>query len=306
LASIEKTAHIAAQEARSAGVHWTFAPMVDVARDPRWGRISEGAGEDTFLGSQIAFARVRGFQGTDYSQNDRVMACAKHFVGYGAAEAGRDYNTTDISEQRLRDVYFPPFKATVDAGVGSFMTSFNSLNGVPSTANPFLWKQVLRGEWKSDALVVTDYTAVMELINHGVALDEADAARLALNAGIDIEMVSRFVNKHGELLVQNKKLSMPTIDNAVREVLRTKFKLGLFDNPFADANRERATILTAENRNYARQSANESFVLLKNERETLPIKKSTKEIAVVGFLANDKRNMNGNWMGDSRPEDAVT
>ncbi|MBA4121406.1 MAG: glycoside hydrolase family 3 C-terminal domain-containing protein [Acidobacteria bacterium] len=306
LASIEKSAHIAATEARSAGVHWTFAPMVDIARDPRWGRIAEGAGEDTFLGSQIAFARVRGFQGTDFSQSDRVMACAKHFAAYGAAEAGRDYNTTDMSERTLREIYFPPFKAAVDAGVGSFMTSFNSISGVPSTANPFLWKQILRDEWKSDALVVTDYTAVMELMKHGVALDEADAARLALNAGIDIEMVSRFVNKHGEQLVQNKKLSMATIDNAVREVLRTKFKLGLFEKPYADANRERAMLLNAEHRKFARQSANESFVLLKNERETLPIKKSIKEIAVVGFLAGDQRNMNGNWAGDGREQDAVT
>ncbi len=306
LASMEQTAYVAAREARSAGIHWTFAPMVDIARDPRWGRVSEGAGEDTFLGAQIAMARVRGFQGTDYSRPDRVMACAKHFVGYGAAEGGRDYNTTDMSEQRLRDIYFPPFKAAVDAGVGSFMTSFNALDGVPSTANPFLWKTVLRGEWKSDALVVTDYTATMELMNHAVALDEADAARLTLEAGVDIEMVSRTINKNGEQLVQNKRLSMVTIDDAVRQILRTKFKLGLFDNPFADASRERAAILTAENRRIARQSANESFVLLKNERETLPIKKTTKEIAVVGFLANDKRNMNGNWMGDGRPEDAVT
>ncbi len=306
LTSIEKSAYTAAKEARSAGVHWTFAPMVDIARDPRWGRISEGAGEDTFLGSRIAFARVRGFQGDDYSRNDRVMACAKHFAGYGAAEAGRDYNTTDISEQRLRDVYFPPFKAAVDAGVGSFMTSFNSLNGVPSTANPFLWKTVLENEWKSDALVVTDYTATMELLKHGVALDEADAARLTLNAGVDIEMVSRFINKHGEQMVQNKKLPTATIDNAVRNVLRTKFRLGLFENPFADPSREKAMILNAEHRNFARQSANESFVLLKNERETLPIEKTTKEIAVIGFLANDKRNMNGNWAGDGRAEDAVT
>jgi beta-glucosidase len=306
LASIEKSAYIAAREARAAGVHWTFAPMVDIARDPRWGRVSEGAGEDTFLGSQIAFARVRGFQGDDYAASDRVMACAKHFAGYGAAEGGRDYNTTDMSEQRLREVYFPPFKATVDAGVGSFMTSFNSLNGVPSTANPFLWKTILRDEWKSDAVVVTDYTATMELMNHSVALDEADAARLTLNAGVDIEMVSRFINKHGEQLIQNKKLSMATIDNAVRDVLRVKYRLGLFERPFADARAERATILTAENRRFARQSANESFVLLKNERETLPIKKTTDEIAVIGFLANDKRNMNGNWAGDGRAEDAVT
>jgi beta-glucosidase len=305
-ASIEKSAYIAAKEARASGVHWTFAPMVDIARDPRWGRVAEGAGEDTFLGSQIAFARVRGFQGNDYSQPDRVMACAKHFVGYGAAEGGRDYNTTDMSEQRLRDVYLPPFKATVEAGVGSFMTSFNSLNGVPSTANPFLWKTILRGEWKSGAVVVTDYTATMELMNHSIALDEADAARLTLNAGVDIEMVSRFINQHGEQLVQNKKLSMATIDNAVRDVLRAKFRLGLFEKPFADASREQAAILTAENRRFARQTANESFVLLKNERETLPIKKTTKEIAVIGFLAGDKRNMNGNWAGDARAEDAVT
>jgi beta-glucosidase len=306
LSSIEKSAYIAAKESRAAGVHWTFAPMVDIARDPRWGRVSEGAGEDTFLGSQIAFARVRGFQGNDYSAFDRVMACAKHFVGYGAAEAGRDYNTTDISEPRLRDVYFPPFKAAVDAGVDSFMTSFNSLNGTPSTANSFLWKTVLENEWKSDAVVVTDYTATMELMKHGVALDEADAARMTLNAGVDVEMVSRLINKHGEQLVQNKKLSIPVIDKAVRNVLRTKFRLGLFENPFADVSRERAMILNADHIKFARQSANESFVLLKNDRETLPIKKTTKEIAVVGFLANDKRNMNGNWAGDGRAEDAVT
>lgn len=306
LASIEKSAHIAATEARSAGVHWTFAPMVDIARDARWGRIAEGAGEDTFLGSKIAFARVRGFQGLDLSQNDRVMACAKHFAAYGAAEAGRDYNTTDMSERTLREIYFPPFRATVDAGVGSFMTSFNSLNGVPSTANPFLWKRILQDEWKSDALVVTDYTAVAELLKHGVALDEANAALLALNAGVDIEMVSRLVNKHGEQLVQNKKLFLPTIDNAVRDVLRIKYQLGLFEKPYADATREQAMLLNAEHRKFARESAIKSFVLLKNERETLPIKKSTKEIAVIGFLANDKRNMNGNWAGDGREQDAVT
>ena len=306
LAAMEKSAYIAAQEARAAGVHWTFAPMVDIARDPRWGRIIEGAGEDTFLGSQIAFARVRGFQGFDYSRNDRIMACAKHFVGYGAAEAGRDYNTTDMSEQRLREIYLPPFKAAVDAGVGSFMTSFNSLNGVPSTANPFLWKMLLRGEWKSDALVVTDYTATMELIKHAVAADGADAARLTLNAGVDVEMVSRLVNQNGEQLLKDKKLSMAEIDDAVRTVLRTKFKLGLFDKPFADASREKQIVFSTEHQRFAREVAAKSFVLLKNERETLPISQSTKEIAVVGSLANDKKNMNGNWTGDGRPEDSIT
>ncbi|MGI8469698.1 MAG: glycoside hydrolase family 3 protein, partial [Pyrinomonadaceae bacterium] len=264
LPSIEKSAYIAAREARASGVHWTFAPMVDIARDPRWGRIMEGAGEDTFLGSQIAFARVRGFQGTDFSANDRVMACAKHFAAYGAAEAGRDYNTTDMSESKLRDIYLPPFKAAVDAGVGSFMTSFNALDGVPSTANPFLWKTILRGEWKSKALVVTDYTATAELLKHGVALDEADAARFTLNAGVDMEMVSRLINKNGERLLKEGKISLAAIDNAVRDVLRAKFRLGLFDKPFADQMREKSVVFNPEFRKFARQSAAESFVLLKN------------------------------------------
>ena len=211
LGSIENTAAIAAAESRAAGVHWTFAPMVDIARDPRWGRIIEGAGEDTYLGSRIAFARVRGFQGLDYSANDKIMACAKHWVGYGAAEAGRDYNTTNISERALREIYFPPFKSAIDAGVGSFMTAFNDLDGVPSTANPFILKDVLRKDWKFDGLVVSDYTAVNELIFHGLAKDEASAAMYALNAGTDMEMVSRLYNKYGEDLIKNKKLLSPTL-----------------------------------------------------------------------------------------------
>lgn len=306
LAAIERSAHIAAIESRAAGVHWTFAPMVDIARDPRWGRIAEGAGEDPFLGSKIAFARVRGFQGTDLSDDDRVMACAKHFAAYGAALAGRDYGTTDMSVQTLRDVYFPPFKAAADAGVGSFMTSFNSLNGVPSTANPFLWKQVLRTEWKSDALVVTDYTATMELLNHGVAADESEAAMKTLNAGVDMEMVSRFINKHGAQLLKERKISMATLDSAVRAVLRAKFKLGLFDRPLAVPARERTLLLTADHRRVARETAAKSFVLLKNDAGTLPIAKNTRRFAVVGPLGNDQRNMLGNWSGDGKSADAVT
>lgn len=306
LEAMEKSAYIAAKESRAAGVHWTFAPMVDISRDPRWGRIVEGAGEDTFLGSKIAFARVRGFQGTDYSADDRVLACAKHFVAYGAAEGGRDYNTTDMSEQRLREVYFPPFKAAVDAGVGSFMTSFNSLNGVPSTANPFLWKTVLRGEWNSDALIVTDYTATKELIKHGIAATDGDAAAATLNAGVDMEMVSRTINQTGEEIVKNRKVSMATIDNAVRNVLRIKYRLGIFEKPFADANREKATLLNAEHRRFAREVAAKSFVLLKNERETLPLSKRTKEIAVIGGLANSKADMNANWIGDGKDADPVS
>ena len=306
LALIEKNSHIAAAESRAAGVHWTFAPMVDIARDARWGRIIEGAGEDTFLGSEIAAARVRGFQGRDYSAQDRVMATAKHWVGYGAALGGRDYNTTDLSERALREIYFPPFKAAVDAGVGSFMTSFNDLDGVPATANPFVLKDVLRREWKFDGLVVSDYTAVMELMYHGLARDEADAAQYALNAGTDMEMVSRFYNLHGARLVKEGKLSMPVIDEAVRRVLRVKYRLGLFDRPFADEALEKREVFKQANRDAAKLAAEKSFVLLKNERETLPINSGHDDLAVIGGLANAKAEMNGNWSGDGKPEDPIT
>jgi beta-glucosidase len=306
LKAVERAAEIAAAEARAAGVHWTFAPMVDISRDPRWGRVMEGAGEDVFLGSEMARVRVRGFQGADFSAIDRVMACAKHFAAYGAAEAGRDYNTTDMSERVLREVYLPPFKAAIDAGVGSFMTAFNDLNGVPATANPFLLKQTLRDDWKFDGLVVSDYTAVMELMKHGLAADEKEAAMYALNAGTDLEMVSRFYNKHGVELVKSGKVSQKTVDDAVRHILRVKFRLGLFDNPYADEAREKATILKEEFRQAAREITAKSFVLLKNERETLPISKTVKSIAVVGALADDKLNQLGEWRGDGRPEDSIT
>src|SRR5437899_1573741 len=243
----ERSASIAAAEARSAGVHWTFAPMLDIARDARWGRIVEGSGEDPYLGAMMARARVRGFQGRDYSSSDRVLACAKHWVAYGAAEAGRDYNTTDMSERTLREIYFPPFKAAVDEGVGTLMSAFNDLNGVPSSANPFTLTQVLRGEWKFDGFVVSDYTAVQELIQHGAAANEMEAARLALNAGVDMEMVSRLYNKHGAELLKNRELSAATIDEAVRRILRIKFRLGLFEHPYADETRERVAMLTAAN-----------------------------------------------------------
>jgi beta-glucosidase len=255
LPTVERAAAIAAAEARSAGVHWTFAPMVDIARDPRWGRIMEGAGEDAFLGSAMAKARVRGFQGADYSAFDKVLACAKHFAAYGAAEAGRDYNTVDMSERTLREVYLPPFKAAKDAGAGSFMTAFNDLNGVPSTANSFLLRQILRAEWKFDGLVVSDYTSVKELINHGLAANDREAAMYSLNAGTDMEMVSRTFNQHGAELVKSGKVSMKTIDDAVRNVLRVKFRLGLFDNPYADERRETATIKKPEFLQAARETA---------------------------------------------------
>src|SRR5437763_3376094 len=287
----EKSASIAAAEARSAGVHWTFAPMVDIARDARWGRIVEGSGEDPYLGGSFARARVRGFQGRDYGAPDKVLACAKHWVAYGAAEAGRDYNTTDMSERTLREIYFPPFKAAVDEGVGTFMSAFNDLNGVPSSANPFTLTKVLRGEWKFNGFVVSDYTSVEELIKHGLAADGTDAANLALNTDVDMEMVSRLSNQHGAELLKSGKLTQATIDEAVRRILRIKFRLGLFDHPFADEARERTVILSPQNLAAAREIAARSMVLLKNERETLPLSKDVKSIALIGPLADDQADM---------------
>jgi beta-glucosidase len=302
----ETSAAIAAAEAAAAGVRWTFAPMVDIARDARWGRIVEGAGEDAYLGSMFARARVRGFQGADYSAPDRIVACAKHWVAYGAAEAGRDYNTVDMSETSLREVYFRPFKAAVDAGVGTFMSAFNDLNGVPTSANPFTLTKVLRGEWKFDGVVVSDYESVRELMNHAFAANEAEAARAALTAGVDVEMVSRLYNKHGEQLLKDRKLTLAAIDEAVRRVLRIKFRLGLFERPYADEAREPSVIMRAEHVAAARRIAARSLVLLKNERGALPLAKDLKSIAVVGPLADSPKDMLGSWTGDGRAEDAVT
>ena len=305
-ASAERSTSIAAQEARDSGVRWTFAPMLDIARDPRWGRITEGAGEDPFLGAAFARARVRGFQGADYSAPDKILACAKHWVAYGATEGGRDYNTTDMSENTLREIYFPPFKAAVDAGVGTVMSAFNDLNGVPASANPFTLTKVLRGEWKFDGFVVSDYTSVKELINHGLAADDPDAARLALNAGVDMEMVSRLFNQHGSQLLKEGKVSQATIDEAARRILRIKFRLGLFEHPYTDEAREKGSLLTASNRAAARAIADRSMVLLKNERESLPLNKALHSIAIIGPLADDHRSPLGWWSGDGKPEDTVT
>ena len=305
-ATVERAAAVAAKEAAAAGVRWTFAPMVDIARDPRWGRMVEGAGEDPYLCAAMARARVRGFQGEDYSAPDKIVACAKHWVGYGAAEGGRDYDTTDISEGRLREVYFPPFKAAVDAGVGTFMSAFNDLNGVPTSANPFTLTKVLRGEWKFDGFVVSDYESVRELINHGLAADEAEAARSAISAGVDMEMVSRLYGKFAPQLIREGKLSHSTIDNAVRRILRIKFRLGLFDKPYADEAREQATILSRANVETAREVAARSIVLLKNDRDVLPLAKNARSIAVIGPLADNQQDMLGSWTGDGRKEDVVT
>jgi beta-glucosidase len=302
----ERSASIAAQEARDAGVRWTFAPMLDIARDPRWGRITEGAGEDPYLGAAFARARVRGFQGSDYSAPNKILACAKHWVAYGAGEGGRDYNTTDLSENTLREIYFPPFKAAVDAGVGTVMSAFNDINGVPASANPFTLTKVLRDEWKFDGFVVSDYTSVKELINHGLAANEKDAARAALNAGVDMEMVSRLFNQHGPALLKEGQVSQATIDEAVRRILRIKFRLGLFDRPYTDEAREPNSLLKPESVSAAREIASRSMVLLKNERETLPLSKSISSIAVIGPLADDRRAPLGWWSGDGKPEDTVT
>jgi beta-glucosidase len=306
VAAVERAAHVAAAEASAAGVKWTFAPMVDIARDPRWGRVVEGAGEDPYLGSVMAVARVRGFQGRDYSAPDRVVACAKHWVAYGAAEAGRDYNTVDLSERTLREVYFPPFKAALGAGVGTFMSAFNDINGVPASANPFTLIKVLREEWKFDGIVVSDYESVRELINHGLAADDAEAARYGLGSGVDMEMVSRTYNKNIPRLLSEGKISQSVIDEAVRRVLRIKYRLGLFEKPYADEARESAVVASRENFAAAREIAARSVVLLRNERETLPLGKDLKSIAVIGPLADSQKDVLGSWTGDGRPEDAVT
>ncbi len=304
--SAERSASIAAKEAYATGLRWTFAPMVDIARDPRWGRITEGAGEDPFLGAAFARARVMGFQGSDYSAPGRILACAKHWVAYGAAEGGRDYNTSDMSEHTLREIYFPPFKAAVDAGVGTFMSAFNTLNGVPTSANPFTLTKVLRGEWKFDGFVVSDYTSVKELINHGIAATDKDAAEAAINAGVDMEMVSRLFNQQGPELLKEGKLTQATIDEAGRRILRIKFRLGLFEHPYTDEAAESGSLLTAANRAAAREIAGRSMVLLKNDRELLPLSKTIGSIAIVGPLADDRRAPLGWWSGDGHDEDTVT
>jgi beta-glucosidase len=305
---IEAASRVAAIEASAAGLHWTFAPMVDVARDPRWGRIAEGAGEDPYLGSAMSAARVRGFQGEGLGKVGTLLACAKHFAAYGGAEAGRDYNTVDISERTLRTIYLPPFKAAVDAGVGSFMSAFNEIAGVPSTASEFLFTNVLRDEWKFPGIVVSDWTAIMELTRHGVAATQGEAGVLAIRAGVDIDMESKIYLTDLPNLVRQGKLSIDVVDRSVRRVLRMKYRLGLFDDPyrFNDPDREKAVTLTAEHRSLARMVGAQSLVLLKNENRLLPLSKNLKTIAVLGPLATSKRDPIGAWGAVGRPEEVVT
>lgn len=306
LQAIEKSAAIAAQEARSAGVHWTFAPMVDIARDARWGRIAEGAGEDTFLGGLMAAARVRGFQGNDFRNTERVAACVKHFAGYGAAEGGRDYNTTEISERTLRETYLPPFKAAIDAGVESVMCSFNDMNGLPSSANEFLLKKILRDEWKFGGVLMSDYDSIGELVKHGISANLMDATRESIGIALDMDMESGAYQKNLAQLVKANKISENLLDESVRRVLRLKNKLGLFENPYANAAREKIVLLSRENISHALEIARKSVVLLKNENNRLPLAKNVKSIAVIGALADDKKEPLGCWSGDGKPENVVS
>ncbi len=297
LGAIELSARVAATEAAAEGLHWTFAPMCDIARDPRWGRVVEGAGEDPFLGSLIAKARVQGFQGSDLSAVNTVAACVKHFAAYGAAQAGRDYHSVDMSERMLRETYLAPYKAAIDAGAVTVMSSFNDLNGIPATANHFLMTEILRNEWNFMGFVVTDYTSIMELMFHGVAADTAQASEMSINAGIDMDMQSGFYNQALEKLVKENKVSEKTIDEAVRRILKVKFQLGLFDDPYRYCNeeREKTTLMKPEFLEAAREVARKSIVLLKNDNNLLPISKQTKNIAVIGPLADNKREMIGSW-----------
>ena len=292
--AIEESARIAAVEASADGISWTFSPMVDVSRDPRWGRVSEGNGEDPFLGAAIARAMIRGYQGKDMSRNDEIMACVKHFALYGASEAGRDYNTVDMSRQRMFNEYMLPYQAAVEAGVGSVMASFNEVDGVPATGSKWLMTDVLRKQWGFDGFVVTDYTGINEMIDHGMG-DQQTVAALALNAGVDMDMVSDAFSGTLKKSVEEGKVSAAAIDAACRRILEAKYKLGLFDDPYkyCDVNRPKKQIFTKEHRAIARRTASESFVLLKNEG-VLPLSKKGT-IAVVGPLANTRSNMPGTW-----------
>ncbi|KAF1083156.1 MAG: beta-glucosidase [Candidatus Rifleibacterium amylolyticum] len=296
---MKRSARIAATEAAAEGIHWTFAPMVDIARDPRWGRVAEGAGEDVWLGCRIAEARVRGFQGEDLTADDTVLACAKHFAAYGGAEAGRDYNIVDVSERTLAEVYLPPFKACVDANVRTFMPAFNEIAGMPCTASRTLLTETLRQKWGFTGMVVTDYTAINELIPHGVAADLTQAGQLAIEAGVDMDMQGGVYFTQLEALVNAGKVLPAAIDEGVRRVLRVKIELGLFDDPYRYCceKREKSRVLSPEHKAAAQKAAEKSMVLLKNEDDTLPFAKNLRSLAVIGPLAESQLELLGNWYG---------
>jgi beta-glucosidase len=306
--AIEKSERIAATEATAEGLNWTFAPMVDLSRDARWGRVMEGAGEDTWLGSKIAAARVKGFQGSDLLNSRSLLACVKHYAAYGAPQGGRDYNTVDMSQRSLYEWYLPVYKAAVDAGVASVMTSFNEIAGVPSTSNKWLLNDLLRNEWKFNGFIVSDYSSINELVNHGVATDLSEAGALSINAGVDMDMQGSVFMNHLAKLVKSDKVNEETIDNAVRRILVAKYKLGLFDDPYkyCDKKREAEEVMSQENLDFAREFVAKSCVLLKNKSNTLPIKSGLKTIAVIGPLADSRADMLGFWSAAGRAENCVT
>ena len=295
--AIRLSARTAATEAAASGINWTFAPMVDIARDPRWGRVMEGAGEDPYLGSRIATARVKGFQGNAIGSLDAVMACAKHFAAYGAAIAGRDYNAVDMSDRTLWEVYLPPFKAALDAGAATFMNSFNELNGIPATGNRYLQREILKGKWGFKGFVVSDWGSITEMINHGFVADKSGAAIAAITAGCDMDMEGRSYIDNLPGLVRSRKVSIHLIDDAVSRILTKKFELGLFDDPFrfCDEKREKLIVNSPQSKQNSRKVAQRSIVLLKNEMHLLPLSKNLKSIAVIGPLATAKKDMNGFW-----------
>ncbi len=306
---VTAVSHIAAEEASTAGVRWFYSPMVDISRDPRWGRTVEGAGEDAYLGAAMARAYIRGYQGDDLSKPGHVAASVKHFAAYGAAEAGREYNTTDMSEITLRQVYLPPYHAAVEAGAATIMSAFNSLDGVPSSANPFLLGKILRGEWGFNGFVVSDYTAVMELMNHGIALDAATATRKAITAGVDVDMMSHFYDTQLPELIRSGQLPLSVVDEAVRRVLRVKFATGLFERPYAEG--AEVTAAVAAHRPLVRKAAEESFVLLQNDKlaggaPLLPLSALRKRVALIGPLADNAAEMTGVWGGGGQDRETIT
>lgn len=301
---VEEGARVAAIEATSDGVRWTFAPMIDISRDPRWGRIAESCGEDPYLTTVMGTAMIKGFQGDSLNDPTAIAACAKHFIGYGAAEGGRDYNSTFIPERQLRNVYFPPFEAAAKEGCATFMTSFNDNDGVPSTANTFILKDVLRDEWKYDGMVVTDWTSTTEMINHGFSKDEQEAALQSINAGIDMEMVSGSFIRNVEQLVKEKRIAEATIDDAVRNILRLKYRLGLFDNPYISTGQE--VKYAPGHLAKAKEAAEQSAILLKNEKEVLPFNSTIRTLAVVGPLADAPHDQLGTWVFDGEKEHTQT
>jgi beta-glucosidase len=307
MALLEKSARIAAIEASADGLQWTFSPMVDIARDPRWGRVAEGVGEDTWYGVQVAKAKVKGYQGTSLSNANSILACVKHFALYGAIEAGRDYNTVDMSRRQMMQFYMPPYKAAVDAGVATVMTSFNEVDGIPSTGNKWLLTDLLRKQWGFKGFIVTDYTSINEMISHGIVKDEYEAGALALNAGVDMDMQGSVFATHLKKLLQDKKITQSEIDAAVYRILSAKYDLGLFKDPFrnCDTLLAKREIMSAEHLKDAQTIAERSIVLLKNDEQLLPLKKDAK-IALIGPLANSQRDMIGNWSAAGDYTKAIT